>query len=669
VNEVRALRRIAVGAALFTALLCVAELALRAAGLCAPDAPTPLRLPGDINIEPFARPDPLLLYALVPESRTFPWYSIDRHGWRTPAFQDEKPADTLRVVVTGDSSTFGLGLAEEEHWPALLRRALTGLAEGDEPPRRIEVINAAVTGYSTHQNRLQIERDVLPLRPDLVLLMMTGVNDTKLLQGPGDLALFTEQRAWWRGFFRSHVACALGLGERGYLPWPAETPPTAAAGAGAARAGAAGTAAAGAAAAGAAAAGRPRLTLDEVLAELRAIEARLPGRLLLGLFPPHGDYPLSAACAEQAERAAGLAQQSGWPLVDLRPTLDALQALPVYADLVHPTPPTSAQLARAATRALLPHARLSDERTAWALAWFAAQAGGLPDAADVLTAEHAPPRFRALLALLAEEGIDARILAGDPSLPPAVRLWDPLHGARCRARSRAAALLRAAPAAQAAPATSAGRLAELDAHVRPADPLLACFPDEQAFLRADVGQLLLGRALIVYGAELGMTPWRTDLRAGQALTAADPRQAETLLRAVLALDPGDAEARFDLAFLLRDTGRLDEEREQLRQLALAWGPLADHARGVLAEETGDLATAEAAFRRAIAGAPSLGWAHERLASVLMREGDGAADRLARLDEAVRELTYAAMLLGTTDELPRRLAGVEVLRAKARGPVR
>jgi lysophospholipase L1-like esterase/Flp pilus assembly protein TadD len=625
------------GAALV--LLVVAELVMRLAGVCVPDAPTPLRLPGDVDVAPFSRPDPLLLYALVPGTTTFPWYGIDRHGWRTPAFEETKRPGTLRVVVTGDSSTFGLGLAEHEHWPARLRSALAGFCEGE---REVEVINAAITGYSTHQNRLQIERDILPLQPDLVVLMMSGANDTKLLDGLGDLALFTQQRAWWRALFRTHVACLLGLEQRGWVTWPAETPLGAAT-------------------------GRPRLTLDEVESELDGIAALLPGRLLLGLFPPHADYPLSSACDEQAERVAGLAEERGWPLADLRPTLDALEPLPVYADMVHPTPAMCVLIAREVLRALLPHAELSEERTRWAGHWFEAQEGGLPQAlAGGLTQELvAPPRFLELVELLQSPGIDGHIARGEPELPEVVRRWDPLYGSRCLARSRATCLLE-----EAAGEDRSASLAEIDAFVRPADPLLSCFPSETTCL-ADEAARDVARALIVHAAELGLPPWRADLRAGRALQSADPREAEALLRAVLALDPGDAEARFDLAFLLRSLGRFDDELEQFRRLALAEGPLAHHARGVLAVHDGDPLAAEEAFRRAIEGAPSLGWAHLRLASVLMRDETGGveprerAEQLARLDEAARELTYAAMLMGTTGSLPDQLAEVEVRREMLR----
>src|SRR5689334_8635925 len=121
---------LALGSALVT--LLALELGLRLAGVASPAVPHPLQLPGQPDVaEPFSEPDELLLYRGVPNARTYPWYAIEQHGWRTPPFTEPKPAGRFRVVVTGDSSTFGLGVLCDQHWPALLQRALAGLTEGE----------------------------------------------------------------------------------------------------------------------------------------------------------------------------------------------------------------------------------------------------------------------------------------------------------------------------------------------------------------------------------------------------------------------------------------------------------------------------------------------------------------------------------------------------------
>src|SRR6185436_10052933 len=96
-------------------LLGLLELALHLLLPAPAAASSPLGLPGLVDEgEPFSRPDDLLIYAIAPHARTYDWYAIDAHGFRTPEFTEAKAPGTLRVIVTGDSTTFGLGVLEEQ---------------------------------------------------------------------------------------------------------------------------------------------------------------------------------------------------------------------------------------------------------------------------------------------------------------------------------------------------------------------------------------------------------------------------------------------------------------------------------------------------------------------------------------------------------------------------
>ena len=80
-------------------------------------------------------------------------------------FRGPEPAATRppkRIVCMGASPTFGWGVGDEDAYPAQLQRRL------DPSAREVEVLNAAVIGYSSHQGRLLLERSVLPLQPDVV---------------------------------------------------------------------------------------------------------------------------------------------------------------------------------------------------------------------------------------------------------------------------------------------------------------------------------------------------------------------------------------------------------------------------------------------------------------------------------------------------------------------
>ena len=72
-----------------------------------------------------------------------------------------------RVVVIGDSVAYGLDVSDEETFAQILDTRRNGL----------EVTNLAVQGYGTGQQLVKLEREGLPLHPDVVLLAYCENND------------------------------------------------------------------------------------------------------------------------------------------------------------------------------------------------------------------------------------------------------------------------------------------------------------------------------------------------------------------------------------------------------------------------------------------------------------------------------------------------------------
>jgi lysophospholipase L1-like esterase len=66
-----------------------------------------------------------------------------------------------RILVLGDSVTFGYGLEEENSYPSLLGERLAGGAE---------VLNAGVVGYGLDQQHLWFKREGVRYRPDVVVV-------------------------------------------------------------------------------------------------------------------------------------------------------------------------------------------------------------------------------------------------------------------------------------------------------------------------------------------------------------------------------------------------------------------------------------------------------------------------------------------------------------------
>jgi HEAT repeat protein/lysophospholipase L1-like esterase len=104
-----------------------------------------------------------------------PWQEFNADGLRDRARAVEKLPGTWRVVGLGDSVTMGAGIEPGEAWPQLLEARYA--AEG----RDIEVLNVALWGWSTRQERIAYDRFVRKRKPDQVLLGVC-LNDIPELQ-------------------------------------------------------------------------------------------------------------------------------------------------------------------------------------------------------------------------------------------------------------------------------------------------------------------------------------------------------------------------------------------------------------------------------------------------------------------------------------------------------
>ena len=112
------------------------------------------------------RPDATLGWSLSPNTdATSNWgarevaYRINAQGVRGDEVAFDKPAEVFRIVVVGDSVTFGAGVPLREHFSGLLG----GYFE------RVEVINIAVSGFGVDQELLRLRALGLRYQPDLVI--------------------------------------------------------------------------------------------------------------------------------------------------------------------------------------------------------------------------------------------------------------------------------------------------------------------------------------------------------------------------------------------------------------------------------------------------------------------------------------------------------------------
>ncbi|MFH1850299.1 MAG: GDSL-type esterase/lipase family protein [archaeon] len=88
-------------------------------------------------------------------------YAVNSDGFRDKNYTVGRPAGKERIIVLGDSYTFGLGVHSNETFPKILESRLG---------HRYEVLNFGVTGYDTEEEVTMLESVGLKYNPDLVVV-------------------------------------------------------------------------------------------------------------------------------------------------------------------------------------------------------------------------------------------------------------------------------------------------------------------------------------------------------------------------------------------------------------------------------------------------------------------------------------------------------------------
>jgi hypothetical protein len=98
--------------------------------------------------------------------------TMNNAGMRDREHLTAKPAGVFRVLLLGDSFTEALQVPFEASLPALLELEL-----GQQTGRRVEVVNAGVSGWGTDDELRYLTTYGLAYQPDLVVVAMTLHND------------------------------------------------------------------------------------------------------------------------------------------------------------------------------------------------------------------------------------------------------------------------------------------------------------------------------------------------------------------------------------------------------------------------------------------------------------------------------------------------------------
>lgn len=134
-------------------------------------------------------------------------------GLRGPEVALAKPESLFRILILGDSVTFGWGVRQEDTYAS----QLAGLLALLKPGQRFEVINAGVSGYGTWQQLLWLQSVGLQLDPDLVVVQV-HLNDAAdnlwggwAWQADGSIAPIDTSRAEGRAVRNTAGAGRLGF--------------------------------------------------------------------------------------------------------------------------------------------------------------------------------------------------------------------------------------------------------------------------------------------------------------------------------------------------------------------------------------------------------------------------------------------------------------------------
>lgn len=95
---------------------------------------------------------------------------INSKGLRDYEYAYEKPAGTYRILVLGDSITFGWGLTFEKTFSKRLEAMLRLRNNQTRKYVTIEVVNAGIGNYNTMQELAYLKREGIKYEPDEVLL-------------------------------------------------------------------------------------------------------------------------------------------------------------------------------------------------------------------------------------------------------------------------------------------------------------------------------------------------------------------------------------------------------------------------------------------------------------------------------------------------------------------
>lgn len=143
-----------------------------------------------VGNEEFLEPDPILGIRHIAGKKVV-WrlegYSAEKissQGLRDREHALAKAPNTYRIALLGDSATEGMQVSMDKTYASQLEKILNNSATKN---KTVEVLNFGCSSYSNGQEMLQLERQIAPFKPDLVVLMYNRGDYIENIRDPSTL--------------------------------------------------------------------------------------------------------------------------------------------------------------------------------------------------------------------------------------------------------------------------------------------------------------------------------------------------------------------------------------------------------------------------------------------------------------------------------------------------
>lgn len=547
-----------------------------------------------------------LLFRLAPNADLLGYYQTNSQGYRGREPGPKRPG-TLRVACVGDSCTFGLGVRADRTWPAQLEAMLRVFFDHDGDRRgadveRVECINFGVPGYSSFQNRRQIELEVDRCEPDIVVWMPVGYNDALLARAGSDSELSDRFHSLAYRISELRILRAF-MGE--------PPPPTGEGATLAAREG-----------------GRPRVAVDDLVKNVAAAReaTQSKGRDLVIVIPPltklleSGD----ATIGNRRQSLVDFVTENGVAYIDPGKDFERLQPYALHVDPIHPSAEGQRRIALSVLEVIAArHAETRDPlRLAHAMfRWLEGDTSGYLRFLDAATSPGSPLRKRAAVG---DEAVDLALDYPDSS------------GWREDSDSGRIGYFAAKQPDGAIRDEALARRTELLANVLPATALERLLFGEQRVVEpvsswSDRERASWASIAAAYADAIGYPGPRVDLRAARALVDPDVVGALERVQPAIDLSPNEFFPRYVKAKLLASSGRDEEALSAITRLVAEFPdePRALVLQGLIAVRRAKVADARLALEKGLAFDPVAVEGHYAMARIALYEGE--------FDEAVMHL--------------------------------